>query len=83
MITPTNSRLESARLLAKRPDFKRFICQELGMDVIKPEDLSDEDCFNMILEYTYAVAPEQLDSLSLITCNFLDMIREYESYKQS
>ena len=83
MITAASSRLESARFLSKRPDFKRFICQELNMDIIKPEDLSDEDCFNMILEYTSAASPEELDALSLATCDFLEMIRDYELYKQS
>lgn len=78
-----NERLKRAKRLSERLDFKRFICQELNMDIIKPEDLSDDDCFNMILEYTSAASPEQLDALSLVTCDFLQMIRDYGSYKQT
>lgn len=78
-----NERLKRAKRLSERLDFKRFICQELNMDIIKPEDLSDDDCFNMILEYTSAASPEELDALSLATCDFLEMIRDYESYKQT
>ena len=82
MINHSSGRMNIAKILCKRDDFKRFISHELEMDVIKPEDLSDEECFNMIVEYSYAASPEELDSLAKVTCEFLRMVRQYEGYKK-
>ena len=75
------ARLNHARALCERIDFKRFISHEMGMDIMRPEDLTADDCFSMIMEYVGAVSPQQIDRVSVVTHDFIKMLEEYEQYR--
>lgn len=68
------ARLNHAKALCKKPEFQKYLCGK---------ELDPEDCFKELKHAIGAVSDKQLDSLGVVTTEFIGLIREYELYKQT